>query len=138
MDGRTIELILEVNVTVSVLRSPKVTLPLNTTLLLNVETPDTINWSVISTVPPKESRIRLPVEVSISLSPEIPIWILSIDAPALASSNPSKVPTPITLRFLVVANPETPSVAMVAIPVTFKSFVDTIPVKKPFLAKSSS
>ena len=78
VDGRTLELILEVNVTVSVLRSPRVTLPLNTALLLNVETPDTINWSVISTVPPKESRIRLPVEVSISLSPLIPIWILSI------------------------------------------------------------
>ena len=130
---------MEVKVTVSTLAlSPRVTLPLNTALLLNVETPDTINWSVISTVPPKESRIRLPVEVSISLSPEIPIWILSIVAPALASNNPSNVPTPITLKFLVVVRPDTPNVAIVAIPVTFKSFVETIPVKKPFLAKSSS
>ena len=103
-----------------------------------MEIPETIKLSSIVVVPSAESRIRLPVEVSISLSPEIPIWILSIVAPALASSNPSNVPTPITLRFLVVVNPETPNVAIVAIPVTFKSFVEVIPVKYPFLAKSSS
>ena len=44
VDGRTLELILEVKVTVSTLASsPKVTLALNTALLLNVEIPETIN-----------------------------------------------------------------------------------------------
>ena len=45
---------------------------------------------------------------------------------------------PITLRFLVVVRPVTPNDAKVVIPVTLRSFVDTIPVKYPFLAKSSS
>ena len=81
---------LEVKLTVSVVASPKVTLP------LNVVIPVTIRLSSIVVVPPAESIIRLPVEVSISLSPEIPIWILSIFAPPLASITPVKVLSPVT------------------------------------------
>ena len=68
VEGNTLELILEVKLTVSVLASsPKVTLP------LNVDVPETINWSSIVVVPPAESIVRLPDVVSISLSPLIPI-----------------------------------------------------------------
>ena len=66
------------------------------TILLNVETPVTTNWSSIVTVPPAESIVRLPVDVSISLSLAIPIRTLSISAPPLASTRPMNVDTPET------------------------------------------
>ena len=72
VEGKIEVLTLEVKLTVSVLASPKVTLP------LNVDIPFTVRLSSIVVVPPAESIVRLPVEVSISLSPVIPIWILSI------------------------------------------------------------
>ena len=46
--------------------------------------------SSIVVVPPLESIVKLPVDVSISLSPAIPIRILSMVAPPLASSKPPK------------------------------------------------
>ena len=63
---------LEVKLTVSLVAFPKITLP------LNVDIPLTVRLSSIVVVPPAESIVRLPVVVSISLSPVIPIWILSI------------------------------------------------------------
>ena len=42
MDGRTLELILELNVTVSVSRSPKVTLPLNVEMPVTLRLPLTV------------------------------------------------------------------------------------------------
>ena len=67
VEGKIEVLTLEVKLTVSVLASPKVTLP------LNVDVPLTVRLSSIVVVPPAESIVRLPVEVSISLSPVIPI-----------------------------------------------------------------
>ena len=72
VEGRTELLILEVKLTVLVELLPR------ETLLLKVDVPLTIRLSSIVVVPPAESIVRLPVVVSISLSPEIPIWILSI------------------------------------------------------------
>ena len=45
--------------------------------------------------------VRFPVEVSISLSPAIPILTLSIVAPPLASTRPVKVEIPVILTFLL-------------------------------------
>ena len=59
--------------------------------------PVTTNSSSIVTSPPAESIVRFPVEVSISLLPVTPIWILSIVAPPLASIAPVNVETPVTL-----------------------------------------
>ena len=47
-------------------------------LLEIVENPVTDKLSSIVTKPPKESIVKFPEVVSISLSPLIPIWILSI------------------------------------------------------------
>jgi hypothetical protein len=81
----------------------------NTRVLVKSETTKslpavTVRLSSTVTVPPLESSVRLPVEVSISLSPLTPIWMLSIVAPPLASIAPVKVvapvnvDTPVTLR----------------------------------------
>ena len=43
--------------------------------------PETVRLSVISTVPPAESNIKLPDDVSISLAAVIPILTLSMVAP---------------------------------------------------------
>ena len=59
-----------------------------------------VKLSSTSTVPPAESRIRFPVEVSIVLSDAMPILTLSIVAPPSASRRPVKVLIPVTLRFL--------------------------------------
>ena len=67
------------------------------TISLKVEIPVTTSWSSTVTVPPAESITRLPVEVSISLSPLMPIWILSIVAPLLASIVFVKVERPVTV-----------------------------------------
>ena len=40
---------------------------------MKVEVPVTANWSSTVVVPPAESIVRLPVDVSISLSPVTPI-----------------------------------------------------------------
>ena len=56
----------------------------------------------------------------------------------MASINPVKVLNPVTLKSLVVVSPVTPNVDIVATPDTFKYYVDPIPEKVPFLAKSSS
>ena len=67
MEGRIEVLTLEVKLTVLVELLPR------ETLLLKVDVPLTIRLSSIVVVPPAESIVRLPVVVSISLSPEIPI-----------------------------------------------------------------
>ena len=54
---------------------------------------------------PEESIVRLPVEVSISLSPVTPIWTLSIVAPPLPSISPVKVETPATLKLSIFVCP---------------------------------
>ena len=59
--------------------------------------PVTPKSSSIVTVPPAESIVKFPVDVSISLSPLIPIWILSIVDPPFASTKPVNVDTPETL-----------------------------------------
>ena len=53
------------------------------------------------TVPPAESIVKLPVEVSISLSSVTPIWTLSIFAPSFASIAPVNVDTPVTFNWSV-------------------------------------
>ena len=58
--------------------------------------PVTVRLSSTVTVPPAESIVRLPLVVSISLSPVTPICILSIVAPPLASRAPVKVVCPVT------------------------------------------
>ena len=63
--------------------------------------PVTINLSSIVVVPSKESIVKLPEEVSISLSPEIPICILSIAAPPFASKKPVKVVELVTAKVSV-------------------------------------
>ena len=63
---------------------------------LNVDKPTTINLSSTVTVPSNESMIKLPVVVSISLSPVIPICILSIYAPLLISTVFVNVENPVT------------------------------------------
>ena len=63
---------LEVKLTVSVVASPKITLP------LKVDVPLTVRLSLTLVVPPLLSMVRLPVEVSIVLSLAIPIRILSM------------------------------------------------------------
>ena len=50
-----------------------VALPFASIAPVNVDTPVTANWSSTVTVPPAESIVRLPVDVSISLSPVTPI-----------------------------------------------------------------
>jgi len=67
---------------------------------VNVETPETVKLSSIATVPPVESSVKLPVEVSISLLFEIPIRTLPISAPPFASTSPVNVETPETLNWL--------------------------------------
>ena len=47
-------------------------------------------------VPPAESIVILPVDVSISLSPVTPICILSMVAPPFASIAPVNVDIPVT------------------------------------------
>ena len=66
---------------------------------LSVVAPVTVKLSVISIVPPKESRIKLPALVSISLLAATPIRISSIVAPPLASRIPVNVEVPPTFRF---------------------------------------
>ena len=51
--------------------------------LVTVVTPETLRISSIVVVPPAESIIKFPVDVSISLSAVIPILTLSIIAPPL-------------------------------------------------------
>ena len=70
--------------------------PLASRRPVRVVVPVTLKLSSIVVVPPEESIVRFPEEVSISLSPAIPIWILSIVAPPLASR-----------RLLIVVIPET-------------------------------
>ena len=66
VDGRMEVLTLEVKLTVSLVASPRITLP------LKVDIPLTVRLSSIIIVPPAESIVKLPVVVSISLSPLIP------------------------------------------------------------------
>ena len=56
----------------------------------------TVRLSLTLTVPPLESSVKLPVLVSIVLSPTIPIRILSIVAPPFASRRPVNVERPVT------------------------------------------
>jgi len=58
--------------------------------------PEILTLSSSVVVPPAESIVKLPVEVSISLSLAIPIRILSISAPPLASTSPVNVEIPET------------------------------------------
>ena len=53
------------------------------------------------TVPPAESMVKLPVEVSISLSFVTPICTLSIFAPPFPSIRPVNVDTPVTFNWSV-------------------------------------
>ena len=55
-------------------------------------------------VPPAESIVKLPDVVSISLSPVIPICILSTVVPPLKSASPVNVETPTTSKFLLSFN----------------------------------
>jgi hypothetical protein len=81
---------------------------------VNVELKDaapvivTASSSVV--VPPLESMVKFPVDVSISLSPAIPILILSIVAPPFASNKPLTVAWLETVRF-VNAPAEDPGIA---------------------------
>ena len=63
---------------------------------LNEEEPVTLKISSIIVVPPAESIVIFPDEVSISLSPVTPICILSTVAPPFASIAPVNVETPET------------------------------------------
>ena len=63
-----------------------------------MEEPATLKLSSTVTVPPAESKVRFPVEVSISLEPEIPILILLIEVP-------DKVVDPQTLRLFPIPTP---------------------------------
>ena len=65
---------------------------------LIVVAPEIVTMSSIVVVPPAESIVKFPVEVSISLSPAIPILILSIVAPAFASNRPLTVAIPLTFN----------------------------------------
>ena len=80
--------------------------------------------SSIVVVPPAESIVRFPVEVSISLSPAIPIRILSIVAPPFASRRPVNVVFPPTLRFSEIPAPP------VTIKVPVVDEVEVVPVVK--------
>ena len=74
--------------------------PLASIVPVNVDTPVTDRSSSIVTVPAEESRVSPPVVVSISLSVESAILMLSIVAPPLplASISPLNVDTPITFN----------------------------------------
>ena len=74
-------------------------LPVILVLSLILTVPDTLKLSSTVVVPPAESMVKLPEAVSISLSSLIPIWILSIVAPALASTAAANVVTPLTVNF---------------------------------------
>ena len=84
---------------------------------VNVETPVTERSSSTVTVPPAESRVKLPVDVSISLSPATPIRTLSIVAPPFASTAPVNVEAPPTIK----------SESIPAVPTTSKPYL-TVPV----------
>ena len=92
---------LAVAVIVSEVALPRSIVPLKTDAPVTVRSPETVTVSSIATVPPAESKVRLPEEVSISLLPVIPIWILSIVAPPLASIAPVNVDAPV-----IVVTPE--------------------------------
>ena len=77
---------------------PTVVFPVTPKVPCNVALPLTVKASSIVVVPPAESIVKLPDEVSISLSFVIPIWILSIVAP-------SKVVKPSTSKLPVIAVP---------------------------------
>ena len=79
--------------------------PLASRSPVNVEVPETIKISSIVVVPPEESILKLPVEVSILLSSAIPILILSIVAPPLTSRSPVNVVLPPTFRFFAIPTP---------------------------------
>ena len=66
---------------------------------LKVEDPVMLNVSSIIVVPPAESIVKLPDEVSISLSPVTPICILSTVAPPFASIEPVNVEIPVTANW---------------------------------------
>ncbi len=55
---------------------------------LTVKVPETTRLSSIVVVPPAESIVRFPVDVSISLLPVTPIRILSIVAPPTLTNAP--------------------------------------------------
>ena len=76
--------------------------PLASRRPVNVAVPVTIKLSSMVVVPPAESIVRLPVEVSISLSPAIPILMLSISAPPLASRRPVRVLVPVTIKLSLI------------------------------------
>ena len=86
---------LPVGVMVSPVASPSAMLPFIVVVPVTVRFPETVALSSIATVPPAESRVRLPEAVSISLSPVTPICTLSILAPPLASIAPVNVEAPV-------------------------------------------
>ena len=100
--------------------SPLPAIPMVTFLIsappFKLDTPDTVRvlefkivkLSSIRTVPPAESNVRFPVEVSIVLSFKIPILTLSIVAPPLASRRPVKVVAPETVKLVVTETPLPP------------------------------
>ena len=100
--------------------------PLDATTLTAFVSPVIVNLSSIVVVPPDESIVKLPVDVSISLSPVTPIWILSTLAPPSALIAPVKVVTPAMLtlsKFVWPSTSKSPlaSIAPVNVetPVTF-------------------
>ena len=111
-----------------------------------VEIPVTANWSSTVTVPPAESIVRLPVDVSISLSFVIPIWILSIVAPPFASTKPVNVETPETLRLSSSVWPSTSKSAwasilvknLVVVPVGKNVVIPAILTLSKFVCPSTS
>ena len=72
-----------------------ITLPFKS--VLNDALPVTVKMSSIVVVPPAESIVKSPDDVSISLLPVTPICTLSIVAPPLASIAPVNVERPDTL-----------------------------------------
>jgi hypothetical protein len=74
--------------------------------------------------------------ITLELILELKVTVSLVASPKVTF--PLKVEMFVTVRDPVVVTPLTLNVEVVAILVTFKSLVVTIPVKFPFLAKSSS
>ena len=75
-------------------------------------------------MPPAESIVKFPEAVSISLSPDTPIWTLSILAPPFASKAPVNVVAP--LAFSAVKAPVEAEFAPMAVPSTAPPFISTV------------
>ena len=96
----------------------------------------TAKLSSIVVVPPAESMIRFPVDVSISLLSVTPIWILSIEAPPFVSSSPDTVKLSVTFPVppaeSIVKLPDDVSISLSPVtPIRILTFVAPLQLKSP-------